>query len=60
MFTGQDSEFHRLLGEGLAALADGRMRIPVEGCYKLADFTTAMARIADRHVVGKIVLSPLE
>jgi NADPH2:quinone reductase len=60
MFTGTDSEFHRLLAESFTALAEGRIRIPVEACYRLEDFAMAMARIAERQVVGKVVLAPLQ
>jgi NADPH2:quinone reductase len=59
LFDGQEPEFEGLLAEGFRALAERRMRIPVEGCYKLADFATAMARIEGRQVLGKIVLFPL-
>jgi NADPH2:quinone reductase len=59
MFDGTQTEFMRLLDEAFIGLAEGRMRIPVEACYRLDQFQTAMARIADRKVVGKIVLSPM-
>jgi NADPH2:quinone reductase len=59
MFDGTQSEFLRLLDEAFIGLADGRIRIPVEACYPLEEFQTAMARIAERKVIGKIVLSPM-
>jgi NADPH2:quinone reductase len=59
MFDGTQTEFLRLLDEAFIGLAEGRMRIPVEACYRLDDFQTAMARIAERKVIGKIVLSPM-
>jgi NADPH:quinone reductase len=51
-------EFRRLLQASFAMLADGRMKAPIEGSYPLSDFQTAAARIAERKVIGKIVLLP--
>jgi NADPH2:quinone reductase len=51
-------DFRRQLQASFAMLADGRMKAPIEGTYPLSDFQAAAARIAERKVIGKIVLLP--
>ena len=41
----------------LAALADGTMRIPVDGTLALDEVGAAFDALADRAVIGKIVLA---
>ena len=48
----------RLCDEAYAMLADGRLRPVIDGRYPLDRFVEAASRIADRQVVGKIILRP--
>lgn len=60
MFRTRDPTFLRLFHDALQAVADGRLRVPVEACYPLADAHAAIAWVAGRHAVGKVVLHPME
>jgi NADPH2:quinone reductase len=40
----------------LPALADGRLHMPVDSVYSIADFAEAFARMAGNQHFGKIVL----
>lgn len=55
-----DARLLTRLEECFRFLAEGRMRAPIDGRYPLADFAKAAARVAERQVVGKIVLLPEE
>lgn len=58
LFNLPNPPFRRLLDAGFAMLADGRIKSAIEGRYPLGDFVKAMERVANREVVGKIILVP--
>lgn len=58
LFSLPNPPFRRLLDAGFAMLADGRIKSAIEGRYPLGDFVKAMERVANREVVGKIILVP--
>lgn len=60
LFRTRDPDFLALFQVALQAVADGRLRVPIEACYSLANAHAAVARVAERHAVGKVVLHPLE
>ena len=60
LFRSGNAEFRTKLEDGFRALAEGRITIPIEHCYRMEEFGTAMARIVDRKAIGKIVLAPLQ
>jgi len=49
---------HALMTEIVAWCAQGKLSVHVHAVYPLAETTTAMKAIADRKVMGKIVLHP--
>jgi NADPH2:quinone reductase len=49
---------HALLGDVARACVDGKLRVHVHAVYPLAEIATAMKAIADRKVMGKILLRP--
>ena len=58
MLRGRHTEFRSLVGEALAAAAVGRIHVPIDSTFPMAEFVTAMERITSRQVQGKIVLLP--
>lgn len=58
LFSGRHEGFLRLSDETYAMLADGRLRAAIDGLYPLDRLVEAASRIANREVVGKIVLQP--
>lgn len=47
-----------VLGEVVTRLADGRLELPIEATYPLADVRDAFAQLEQRRTRGKIVLLP--
>ena len=58
MFVLPNPKFRRLLENGFRMVADGRISSMIERKYPLAEFATAFERVADRKVVGKVLLIP--
>ncbi len=58
LFSSRHEGFSRLCDEAYAMLADGRLRAAIDGRYPLDRFVEAASRIANREVVGKIILQP--
>ncbi|MEZ5901646.1 MAG: NADPH:quinone oxidoreductase family protein [Hyphomicrobiaceae bacterium] len=58
LLSGRHQECLSLCDEAYTMLADGRLHATIEGRYPLDRFVEAASRIADRQVVGKIILQP--
>ena len=46
----------RWIAETLRAVADGRLRVPIDSVVPLGDVNDALDRLTDRSLEGKVVL----